>query len=340
MASTQKIIQETVYALAERYNFDATEALAFVVAEKRKASPALARAIKAVQTTEAKIAELEQKIADKKVKNVEKSEETLASLRTKLAEQQERVNTFDAAPAPKAKKADADVVQEDKPKKAKKAKKAETDTETEAEAPQPKKKRAAKKAEPVTDAETEAEEKPKKKRAAKKAETDTDTEGARYGKRLAASAKKELLSAFEEAGVEWKDTYVNDYKAFANAMADEAWNSKAPLDHMKDFASSKKVVIPEAMPEDAEVVTLTYNQLLKAKVAGAYGAGVYWDLAKKRFVKGPDAVDDEDATEVTFHGSVYMVGETSKRVYTINDDADVFVGFVGVGAFKEMEMTM
>ena len=336
MASTQKIIQEMVYALAERYNFDATEALAFVVAEKRKASPALARAIKAVQTTEAKIAELEQKIADKKVKNVEKSEETLASLRTKLAEQQERVNTFDGATAPKAKKADAEVVQEDKPKKAKKV-----DTDTEADAPQPKKKRATKKAEPVTDTETEADApQPKKKRATKKAETDSDTEGARYGKRLAASAKKELLSAFEEAGVEWKDTYVNDYKAFANAMADEAWNSKAPLDHMKDFAGSKKVAIPEAMPEDAEVVTLTYNQLLKAKVAGAYGAGVYWDLTKKRFVKGPDAVDDEDATEAMFHGSVYMVGETSKRVYMISDDADVFVGFVGVGAFKDMEMPM
>jgi hypothetical protein len=129
---------------------------------------------------------------------------------------------------------------------------------------------------------------------------------------------------------------VSDYKAFANAMSDEAWNEKAPLDHMKDFAQTKKPVVPETVPEDAEVVTLKYNQLLKTYVVDNYGAGVYWDADKKRFVKGPDAVDDEDATEVTFNGSVYMVGETSKRVYMVTDETDVFVGFVGVGKFAAM----
>jgi hypothetical protein len=314
MASTQKIIEQTVSALAERYEFDAAEALAFVMEENRKASPALARAIKAVKTTETKIAELEQKIADKKVKNVEKSEETLAGLRTKLAEQNERVNAIGVKAAPKK-------------------------VETEA----PKKKRAPrKKAEPKPEPETEPEtetEAPKKKRAPrKKAESDTDAPAPRYGKKLAACVKKELLAAFGEVDIAWKDAYVSDYKAFANAMSDEAWNEKAPLDHMKDFAQSKKVVAPESVPEDAEVVTLKYNQLLKTYVVDNYGAGVYWDADKKRFVKGPDAVDDEDANEVTFNGSVYMVGETSKRVYMVADETDVFVGFVGVGKFAAMKV--
>jgi hypothetical protein len=148
--------------------------------------------------------------------------------------------------------------------------------------------------------------------------------------------KKELLAAFNEAEIAWKDAYSADYKAFANAMSDEAWNQKAPLDHMKDFARTKKPVVPETVPEDAEVVTLKHNQLLKTTVVDKYGPGVYWDADKKRFVKGPDAVDDEDVAEVTFEGSTYMVGETSKRVYMVTDENDVFVGFAGVGKFAAM----
>ena len=352
MASTQKIIEQTVSALAERYEFDAAEALAFVMEENRKASPALARAIKAVKTTETKIAELEQKIADKKVKNVEKSEETLAGLRTKLAEQNERVNAIGVKAAPKkAVETEPETETEAPKKKRAPRKKAEpetepkTDTEPETETEAPKKKRAPRKKaeaepEPKTDTEPETEtEAPKKKRAPrKKAETDTDAPAPRYGKKLAACVKKELLAAFNEAEIAWKDAYANDYKTFANAVADDVWSTKAPLDHMKDFAQSKKVVAPDSVPEDANVVTLKYNQLLKTSVVDNYGAGVYWDADKKRFVKGPDAVDDEDANEVTFDGSVYMVGETSKRVYMVTDETDVFVGFVGVGKFAAMKV--
>jgi len=374
MASTQKIIEQTVSALAERYEFDAAEALEFILAENRKASPALARAIKAVKTTETKIAELEQKIADKKVKNVEKSEETLAGLRTKLAEQNERVNAIGVKAAPKkAVETEPETETEAPKKKRAPRKKAEpkTDTEPETETEAPKKKRAPrKKAEPKTDTEPETEteapkkkraprkkaaepepepktdtepetetEAPKKKRAPrKKAETDTDAPAPRYGKKLAACVKKELLAAFNEAEIAWKDAYANDYKTFANAVADDVWSTKAPLDHMKDFAQTKKVVAPESVPEDANVVTLKYNQLLKTSVVDNYGAGVYWDADKKRFVKGPDAVDDEDENEVTFDGSVYMVGETSKRVYIVTDETDVFVGFVGVGKFAAMKV--
>ena len=352
MASTQKIIEQTVTMLAERYEFDAAEALAFVMEENRKASPALARAIKAVKTTETKIAELEQKIADKKVKNVEKSEETLAGLRTKLAEQNERVNAIGVKAAPKkAVETEPETETEAPKKKRAPRKKAEaepepkTDTEPETETEAPKKKRAPRKKaeaepEPKTDTEAETEtEAPKKKRAPrKKAETDTDAPAPRYGKKLAACVKKELLAAFNEAEIAWKDAYANDYKTFANAVADDVWSTKAPLDHMKDFAQSKKVVAPESVPEDANVVTLKYNQLLKTSVVDNYGAGVYWDADKKRFVKGPDAVDDEDANEVTFDGSVYMVGETSKRVYMVTDETDVFVGFVGVGKFAAMKV--
>jgi hypothetical protein len=105
-------IQNIVTILADNYGFDADEALDYVLTVKREKSPAYARAIKAIGTTKEKILELEQKIASKKVRDVEKSQEKLRGMREKLDSQEEKLEDIgkpkESKPrAPKEKKEDA-----------------------------------------------------------------------------------------------------------------------------------------------------------------------------------------------------------------------------------------
>jgi len=54
-------------------------------------------------------------------------------------------------------------------------------------------------------------------------------------------------------------------------------------------------------------------------------------------LKEPEAVPDEDMTEVTFENVKYVVGDISKRVYVADEEkGDTFVGFLGIGKFKTM----
>ena len=66
--------------------------------------------------------------------------------------------------------------------------------------------------------------------------------------------------------------------------------------------------------------------------------GVFWDGKNGRWIHGPDAVDDEDVVEKKFNGEEYMVGEQSGRIYRETDNRDEFVGYVGVGRFRDMKM--
>lgn len=65
--------------------------------------------------------------------------------------------------------------------------------------------------------------------------------------------------------------------------------------------------------------------------------GVYWDADDGRWVRGPEQDDDEDLTEKKFKGKTYAIGDITGRVYETTDDRDVFVGFAGVGAFRELK---
>ena len=85
-------IQNIVTVLADNYGFDADEALEYVLTVKREKSPAYARAIKAIETTKEKIIEMEQKIAGKKVRNLEKAQEKLRGLNEKLESQEEKLD--------------------------------------------------------------------------------------------------------------------------------------------------------------------------------------------------------------------------------------------------------
>jgi hypothetical protein len=65
--------------------------------------------------------------------------------------------------------------------------------------------------------------------------------------------------------------------------------------------------------------------------------GVYWDADDGRWVRGPEQDDDEDLIEKKFKGKTYAIGETTGRIYETTDDRDIFVGFAGVGAFRDLK---
>ena len=326
MASTQKIINETVMLLAEHYSIDAKEALEYVLnAAKKAESPAFARANKAADATRAKIAELEQKIADKKVKNAEKSAETLAGLRAKLEEQMTRVAKFDTA----------DVTEDETmPKKKRATKKKTEDVPAPAPVPEEEAVVPAPAPEPVPE-EAPA---PKKKASKKKEEPAKEKRIAR----MTPTLNKQLKSTFDDAKIEFKDEHKKAFATFINDMTDDAFGTKSLPDHMRDFVGTFKdaPVADDAPPTEAptdkkQIVKVTHDELLAATLVDSYGPGVYWDVTNKRFVRGPAAVADEDVTEMLFEGSAYVVGDVSKRVYLVGE-ADVFTGFVGVGKFKTM----
>lgn len=100
---------------------------------------------------------------------------------------------------------------------------------------------------------------------------------------------------------------------------------------------------PDGPPSNAveihtvgDIEELTNNEFL-VTVTGSPD-GVFWDGKNGRWVRGPEAVDDEDVVEAKFGDIDYMVGEQSTRIYQEIDDRDVFVGYVGVGKFKTMKM--
>lgn len=120
----------------------------------------------------------------------------------------------------------------------------------------------------------------------------------------------------------------------------------------KEKKTTKKkeepVVNKETLPTTAasnaveDVVQLTVEELQKIEMIATPGGvfeGKYWDADNGRYVSGPPAVKDEDLVEIGLGKKSYMVGEKSLRVYVEPEDgsADVFVGYVGVGQFKEMK---
>ena len=328
MASTQKIIRETVTMLAIHYAFNATEALAYVLNARKEASPAYARAKKAADATRTKISELEKKIGTKKVKNAEKSMETLASLRAKLVEQMERLAKFDDAAS------EPDVSSD-----------AETEvavplSESESEAPpEPEKKKAPKK---KAVAESEAPAEPEKKKDAPKKDDGKEKRIARMTPTIGKQLKAEFETQLKDT-VEFTDAHKKAFAKYINEMEEDAFGDKSLPHHMQDFVGKYKVKTAVEAPTEApadknKIAKVTHDELLSASLLdNGYGAGVYWDVTGKRFVRGPAAVADEDVTEVTFEDNDYVVGDVSKRVYLVGE-TDTFAGFVGIGAFKSMKV--
>lgn len=301
-------IQFIVTTLAENYGFDATEAMEYVLSVKREKSPAYARALKAIETTKEKIADLEQKIANNKVRKLDKAQEKLVSLREKLEFQEDKLEEIgkpkERKPrAPKAKKGQEEPKPEpEKPKKAKKAK----------EEP---------KAEP-----------PKQKKGLKpEPEKEPEEKAGKRISRMSPMLSDKLKTTFTDFGAEMNDKNKKAFVTYVNDLTADDFDAKTLTEHMRDY-----VVLTVRPTEEAEAETLELKQLLELKnLIDGYSAGIYWDPAGKRFVTG-ESDDDEDVLESNFNNKTYMVGENTGRVYESINDEDIFVGYKGIGQFKGM----
>ena len=222
------------------------------------------------------------------------------------------------------------------------------------EAEKPKKEKKAKKADTEEKPKEIEEEKPKK---AKK-EVDEEKTTKRIS-RMSPNLSKQLQSQLEKVGLKYDEDNKKDYDkikkefvSYVDSLTEDDFTAKSLTDHMKDFADTKapkaggkpaEKKVPTGPPKDAEIKTLTLEELQKIEfLAVPEGentpVGVVWDASNGGWVTGPAEDDDEENTPVTFNKKKYAVGENTGRVYLLGDDEDQFVGFVGIGQFKDMKV--
>ena len=155
----------------------------------------------------------------------------------------------------------------------------------------------------------------------------------------------DFKKALQENGVEFTEDREKEFRKLADAMSNEAWKAggKTYLDHMRDYAKTvaEAVVTVESKEEDAPAVvnTLTIDELKSIKMLTPIEQiGQFWDADNGRFVTGPEENADEDFTEVTFNGELYVVGDNTRRVYKQDEKGDIFAGFMGIGKFKTLKV--
>lgn len=189
-------IQFIVNTLAENYGFDAAEALDYVLTVKREKSPAYARALKAIETTQEKISDLEQKIANNKVRNLDKAREKMVALTEKLATQEEKLEDIG------------------KPKERK-----------------PRVPKEPKKEEPKPDEKPKKEE-PKQKKGLKPAEEQDDSKRL---SRMSKVLTDKLEATFKEFGSDMNDKSKKAFVSYVNDLTKDDFDSKTLTEHMRDF---------------------------------------------------------------------------------------------------------
>jgi hypothetical protein len=320
-----------VSALADNYGFDADEAFEFArwetdtdhvgellkVVEKtatKKAAPKVEEAVKdnESEATGSMTADPAEKIATCR-KNIDLWKKKLAEGKTKDADkQQEKIEKeekklaklLDKAPKVEEKKPEPKKVEEKKPE--------------------------PKKAEPEK----------KEKRI----------------KRFSPVMATQLKTALEGVKVEMTDKLKKEFQQYVEDLTDDDFRKEGLADHMRAFAKMHAPVVEtvaEELDEEAEeseaepdtvsvkseskIVDVTLKELQEIGMTATIDPpGTFWDADNGRFVKGPEADDDEDFEDAKFEGKDYVVGEKTGRVYEARDSGDVFAGFIGVGKFKKM----
>ena len=170
-------------------------------------------------------------------------------------------------------------------------------------------------------------------------------------KRFSPVMASQLKTALEAVNVETTDKLKKEFQQYVEDLTDDDFRKEGLADHMRAFA---KLKAPEEAAEDTDedeeesetitvksdstVVDVTLKELQDiGTTASIDPPGTFWDADNGRFVKGPEADDDEDVEEKTFDGKAYVVGEKTGRVYEACDGGgDIFAGFIGVGKFKKM----
>lgn len=176
-------------------------------------------------------------------------------------------------------------------------------------------------------------------------------------KRFSPVMAAQLKTALETMKVEMTDKLKKEFQQYVEDLADDDFRKEGLADHMRAFAKLKAPVEiaaaedtedemdeeSEEEPEtvivksDSKIVDVTLKELQDISMTATIDPpGTFWDADNGRFVKGPEADDDEDFEDAKFDGKDYVVGEKTGRVYEARDSGDVFAGFIGVGKFKTM----
>lgn len=201
---------------------------------------------------------------------------------------------------------------------------------------------------------------------AAKAEVKVEPKVEKRIQRMSPTLKTALRKALVAAGQsftddEWKGSKKpEEFKNYVNSLSAEAESAKGLEKHMEDFAApsddAPAETETEAPAETSEPQILTVKELRAIKkLTQTSTPGQYWDGDKGRFVTGPAEYESEDMVELKIktqvpHGGAgsdkpkfvmmdHVVGEKSKRLYVCGegDAADKFVGYIGVGEFKNVE---
>lgn len=199
------------------------------------------------------------------------------------------------------------------------------------------------------DAKPVQEEKPKKATKAKKV-VKTDEEEEKKPKRIprmSAPMLKQLQSEISKADAEVDmdnkkemDKIKKNFVAYVDDLTEEDFSAKNIAQHMGDFVKMTFTKKEEEKKEEADetIHQLTLKELQaieKLSESEQFGIGIYWDGDSGRKVAGPDRNQEEELEEKTFKKHKYIVGDQTGRIYNDNDDQD-FVGYIGVGKFKDM----
>ena len=355
--------------LAEKFGFDVKEAKAFVTEKSGHESDTSSDKVKLspIEKARKNLKVWGEKLTANKFKDEEsksKHEEKIAKEQAKL----EKLESAEVKPAPvkgkgKAKKEEAKAESKPAPKKGKGKKEAEKVVETEAE--------SAKEEVKVVKTETESkpevtpkkgkktEEAPMAPKKGKKEEAEAESDKAEKRiKRMSPTLQKQLAEVLSRAHLEASEERKRAFLVFIEGLTDDEFKAKGLIDHMRDFAKSANDAAgpdwgggggggpqfdaapkEEAAKDERDTVTVSLEDLQAIKTTATIEpVGTYWDADTGRYVKGPDAAD-EDCDVVSFEGKDYGVGEKTGRVYLEVNDVDVFQGFIGVGKFKTMSRT-
>ena len=173
-------------------------------------------------------------------------------------------------------------------------------------------------------------------------------------KNLLAKNLKEL------ANTDIDDKIVDKFKKYINTdMTSEKFESDSLEDHIANFVrlnfAKKESASPfvgdneppacdwsnasEYPPLHKLQKTVSQEQfdaMKNSKILKPLGDGNYWSPEDGMWILVDG--DDDEVTEKEFNGETYFVCKSNKRVYQTDEktDKDLFVGFIGIGGFKNM----
>lgn len=338
-AAQKKIMYQVIQALGKKYVFDTEEAYTYADGVVFNSKPANAGAGKEEDARAGKEEEHSESTGDdtatvstdSKLTAIEKTRKNIALWTTKYDKLVETIKSG------KSKDEDKDKAARDKLAEKLTAEKEKLKKQEAKEA-----KAAAPKQEKKT--------KPAPAKAEKK-----DTDEKRI-KRMSPTLATHLKKCLDESKINHSDAKVfdkikKDFVKYIDDLTETDFTGKSLPDHMRDFAGLKGETHEEPKTESREETTsaapvvLELSALQKIESKGtlinlpgdSHTNGVYFDSKKGQIVTGPEEVEGEDFEEITFNGATYVVGETTGRVYEPTDGSDKFVGFLGIGKFKEMK---